>query len=165
MANLKITEVSQVLSVQDTDDFYIKTGNDFRRVPVSSMIGLVEASPATILNMTLTGSTVTLNMTPSALIELCGGQKKVYFMLGSIAFTVSGIDVSNNRVNLAATLGGVSYEVTLSQASTTTMGGTLVSTNLVNVPVPTSADNGKFLIVDNGAYALETIPAAESEAF
>ena len=162
---MKITQVPQTFDVTVNDDFYVKTGNEFRRVPIDRLLALAESREATILNMTLTGSIVTLNMTPSALIELCGGQKKVYFMLGSIAFTVSGIDVSNNRVNLAATLGGVSYEVTLSQASTTTMGGTLVSTNLVNIPVPTAADNGKFLLVDNGAYVLETIPAAESEAF
>ena len=127
MPNVKITEIPQVLSVQNTDDFYIKTGDAFCRVPVSSLIALVESGAATILNMTLTGSTVTLNMTPAALIELCGSQKKVYFMLGNIAFTVSGVDGANNRVNLYAIVDGVSYEVTLAQTSSTTMGGTLIS--------------------------------------
>jgi hypothetical protein len=41
MANLKITNVPQVSSVASTDDFYIKTGNDFRRVPVSKLLELV----------------------------------------------------------------------------------------------------------------------------
>ena len=41
MANKKITEVTQVSSVSSTDDFYIKTGNDFRRVPVSKLLELV----------------------------------------------------------------------------------------------------------------------------
>lgn len=138
MPNVKITEIPQVLSVQDADDFYIKTGDAFCRVPVSSLIALVESGAATILNMTLTGSTVTLNMTPAALIELCSSQKKVYFMLGNIAFTVSGVDGANNMVKLFAIADGVSYEVTLAQTSSTTMGGTLVSKHLsVNPEVVT----------------------------
>lgn len=41
MANLKITNVPQTTSVASTDDFYIKTGDNFRRVPVSKLLELV----------------------------------------------------------------------------------------------------------------------------
>ena len=40
MPNLKITEVPQASAVAATDDFYIKTGETFRRVPVSKLMEL-----------------------------------------------------------------------------------------------------------------------------
>lgn len=40
MGNLKITEVPQTSAVAATDDFYIKTGENFRRVPVSKLMEL-----------------------------------------------------------------------------------------------------------------------------
>ena len=43
MANLKITQVPQGSSVGTTDDIYIKTGSNFRRVPVSKLIELMNA--------------------------------------------------------------------------------------------------------------------------
>lgn len=43
MADLKITNVPQGSSVGTTDDIYIKTGSNFRRVPVSKLVELMGA--------------------------------------------------------------------------------------------------------------------------
>ena len=43
MANLKITNVPQTSVVVSTDDLYIKTGSNFRRVPVSKLVELLES--------------------------------------------------------------------------------------------------------------------------
>lgn len=67
MANKKITEVTQVSSVASTDDLYIKTGPDFRRVPVSKLEELI--APAEV---TLSGSTVTIAEAQNNTVYVCG---------------------------------------------------------------------------------------------
>ena len=87
---------------------------------------------ALVLSLTLVGSTVTLNSSPANLIALCSGQEKIYFLLGTISFNPSDVDTVNNTVSLSAVKDGVIYEVTLAQASSTTMSGTLVTKDLAD---------------------------------
>ena len=47
MGNLKITEVPQAQSVAESNDFYVKIGNNFRRVSISALITLLETSLVT----------------------------------------------------------------------------------------------------------------------
>lgn len=65
MSSLRITSVPQASSVADSDDLYIKTGDNFRRVPVSSLLELLSTTnPALIIYVPVTknGSSYTVNM-------------------------------------------------------------------------------------------------------
>ncbi len=73
-----------------------------------------------------------------------------------------------NITATAATFFGIVDQSNALGAYTFTITGTTVTryqTRVPVAPVPSAADNGKFLTVSGGAYALVTIPAAESEAF
>lgn len=73
-----------------------------------------------------------------------------------------------NITATTATFFGVVDQSNALGAYTFTITGTTVTryqTRVPVAPVPSASDNGKFLTVSGGAYALVTIPAAESEAF
>lgn len=73
-----------------------------------------------------------------------------------------------NITATTATFFGVVDQSNALGAYTFTITGTTVTryqTRVPVAPVPSASDNGKFLTVSGGAYALVSIPAAESEAF
>lgn len=73
-----------------------------------------------------------------------------------------------NITATTATFFGIVDQSNALGAYTFTITGTTVTryqTRVPVAPVPSASDNGKFLTVSGGAYALVTIPAAESEAF
>lgn len=73
-----------------------------------------------------------------------------------------------NITATTATFFGIVDQSNALGAFTFTITGTTVTryqTRVPVAPVPSASDNGKFLTVSGGAYALVAIPAAESEAF
>lgn len=73
-----------------------------------------------------------------------------------------------NITATTATFFGIVDQSNALGAYTFTITGTTVTryqTRVPVAPIPSASDNGKFLTVSGGAYALVTIPAAESEAF
>lgn len=129
---------------------------DAEKAQARTNIDALSASDsAQILNMNVNGSSVTLAIMPSELIELCGSQKKVYFMGGMLAFTPTKIDVDNLALTLSAAANGVYYEVTLTPSSSTTMSGTLISKPLLTEPTVVTLTGSTPVIAeaqDNTVY-------------
>lgn len=141
----------------DAVTYSAQTGKtDEQKAQARTNIGALSINDsARILNMNVNGSSVTLGMMPSELIDLCGSQAKVYFMGSLIAFTPTKIDVENGALTLSAAADGVYYEVTLTPSSSTTMSGTLISKPLLTEPTVVTLTGSTPVIAeaqDNTVY-------------
>ena len=122
MANLKITNVLQISSVASTDDFYIKTGTDFRRVPVSKLMELI-ASSTFFVHISWNGSTFVCTETYAEIYAKFGDDNPIGVLLdGTIRGWVANCDANGVTMYVVDTDSGdkILYEFKLSSENVLT---------------------------------------------